>query len=381
MKSAALSLAALSLAFGACFVQPDAEIAAAVPDGGGAATVADGAVAPAPTQGGGGSAGDAAASVECLGYDANLAPKLATSTGTFLATGVGRRSTFSLDGAHWQNNEYVPDLADAAPGTGDIQATARGNGVLVAAASAGVMTSVDGLTWTERAVPETKPYVQYADGFSAVAFGKGVFVVSAGPRFSPLAFFHSTDGIDWPAPTVVSEDQCCRALNAIAFADDKFVAVGAARRTVVSDDGIAWRDDRTGSTDETFAYESVTFGNGVWVAVGSHSVLAWSQNGSDWNDASSVEIIGDFRNVVFDGTKFLTCARLACYSSPDGKTWTQAPGAISDPRPTVSLVYQGGVYVGLDAPATLMTSTDGLAWTPVFCGEAPALTSLAFVPR
>lgn len=381
MKVVALSLAALSLAFAACFVRPDDEAAAAAAPDGGVAVATDGSVAPPATQGGGGAASDAAVSAECIGYDSNLAPKVATPSGTFIATGVGRRSTFSVDGTHWQNNEYVPDLPDAAAGTGDIRATALGNGILVAAASAGVMTSVDGLTWTERRVPETRPYVHYEDGFGAAAFGKGVFVVAAGPRFNPLAFFHSTDGIEWQAPTVVGEEQCCRALNAITFADEKFVAVGAARRTVVSDDGIAWRDDRMASADDTYAYTAVAYGNGTWVTVGMHSALAWSQNGSDWTDASTTDVLGDFRNLVFDGTKFLTCARLACYTSADGKTWTQAPGSISDPRPAVSIVVRDGVYVGLDTPATLMTSADGIAWTPVYCGEAPVLTSLTFVPR
>ena len=378
MRLLALALGLPSLVFVACFVQPATVVLP--PDGGSLPSLAEAGAAQSAPPTLGGAPSDAAVSVECLGQDPNLAPQLAAAGGTFIATGVGRRTTFSLDGAHWSNNEYGRPIGDAGSATGDIQAIAQGNGVLVAAASGGVLSSPDGLTWTALAVPLSDRHEDRRDGYGAVAFGNGVFVLASAPIYRSLGFFRSTDGIEWQPPTFVTEDLCCRAINAITFADGKFVGVGNSRRTVVSNDGVAWRDDRLGSLDETNTYEAVAFGNGVWVSVGMHSVLGWSANGSDWNDVSSTEVIGDFRNLVFDGAKFLTCARLACYVSTDGKVWAAA-GVISDPRPATSIVYRDGVYVGLDAPATLMTSTDGLGWTPVYCGDAPALTSLTFVPR
>jgi hypothetical protein len=126
--------------------------------------------------------------------------------------------------------------------------------------------------------------------------------------------------------------------------------------------------------------------------VGEPSILAWSPDGVAWTFSSAppsadaaapVQPLtpGNFRSVAFDGSKFVTCVTFTCYSSTDGKTWTEAPGNQFDPRPTHGMLYQDGVFIGLAIPATILTSADGFAWQPVFCGEPPQLRTVAFKPN
>ena len=374
-----------------CYVMPDAAPAdtcdACAADGGETPQGASAAQAPVNDT----SDFDGGATTTCVGWDPALAPRAPGAAGAFVATGVEQRSAVSPDGVHWSVRESTAPAPDAGDPRWDLQGHVVAENLHVAAATSGIMTSIDGVTWTAQTLPEVKKYVSYHDGFYAVAYGKGRFVTAASPSNNPAAFYHSEDGVTWDAPTVSSDSVHSLGIRALAFADDKFVAVGEGRRTVTSDDGKTWHDDhQNGNVREV--YTALAFGNGVWVAVGhvvppssgigvgAPALFTWSNDGKTWHDASKLEIVGIFANLAFDGHRFVTCARLGCWASETGQEWTQLPGDIGDPRPTVALTHAGGVFVGLDAPATLMTSSDGSRWTPVFCGEAPALTALTFAP-
>jgi hypothetical protein len=328
---------------------------------------------------------DAAAAARCPGVDLAQAPKLSGANGKLVAAGFAQRSTISGDGVTWELDQHVAEV-DAAEPAVVFSAIAAGPGLLVAAAGRGVFTSNDGATWTPRAVPNVSQYVRYDNGFVAAAYGKGRYVVAASASYNKQAFYQSADGVTWPdAPFVPNEiDVCCRPIRAIVFANDKFVAVGAARRSIVSDDGISWHDDRSPvdqdgkMLDDSVSYYGLAFGNGRWVAVGLRSIIAHSPNGIDWTDATT-KPVGDFMSVVFDGSKFITCARTGCFSSTDGVTWTSGPGTLTDPRPTIAMMREGSLFIGLDVPAKILTSNDGMTWTPVFCGAPPQLRSLGFL--
>lgn len=350
---------------------------------GGAGSTADGQVPTASS-----SNVDASYTNVCIGFDAAAAPR-ATLSGSLIAAGVAQRRAFSNDAVNWQDDSYVVPDVDASTPIFNLLSIAVGPSMMVAAADRGIMTSPDGKSWTVQTLPEVRQYVPYFSGFRAAAYGKGVYVVAASADYNDQAFFHSTDGVTWPQPSVVA-DECCHPINALAFGGDKFVGVGTGLRTIVSDDGVSWRNNQPAYSGAHFT--SVTFGNGVWVAVGLPSIIAWSPDGVAWTfvstppsdnpDAAPAPLsVGNFRSVVFDGAKFVTCVSFACYSSSDGKSWTQGPGAQFDPRPDLYLRFQEGMFVGIAAPATILTSADGLAWQPVFCGQPPELRTLAFKPN
>jgi hypothetical protein len=178
-----------------------------------------------------------------------------------------------------------------------------------------VMTSPDGITWTERLVPTGSLT------WISVTFGNGLFVAVSSLSYNLYAVITSPDGINWTERTAPSGFW-----ESVTFGNNLFVAVGDNSSTPVmtSPDGITWTS-RTGVTNQ---WQSVTFGNGLFVAV--------SSNGS--------------------GNRVIT--------SPDGITWTSRTSAADNFWESVT--YGNGLFVAVASsglPSRIMTSPDGITWT------------------
>lgn len=114
-----------------------------------------------------------------------------------------------------------------------------------------------------------------------------------------------------------------------------------------------------------FTLLEATWGNGLFVAVGSYGVIATSDNGEDWTVRESgtdewlwsvyFDEVDDRFIAVGDGSTML--------SSSDGVAWIPVPISINSGDPSIRSVARGsGIWV---APTDLgtMVSTDGLSWT------------------
>ena len=126
-----------------------------------------------------------------------------------------------------------------------------GNGMFVAVGNSGrIVTSTDGITWTEQTSPISAM-------LWLVTYGNGMFVV-----FSDSGnIVTSTDGITWTKQTSPVSTR----LDSVTYANGMFVAVGNSGSIVTSTDGITWTKQTSPvSTD----FRSVTYGNGMFVAVG-----------------------------------------------------------------------------------------------------------------
>jgi hypothetical protein len=138
---------------------------------------------------------------------------------------------------------------------------AYGNGIFVLAASSGTRTSTDGLNWT--------PPQYIYDGVQIVTCGAGRFVASG--DHMQLA---STDGVNWaqtPLPTTLQYPQ------ALTYGDGLYVAFAFATAVVLhSTNGLDWVVHTANLPTNAHAF-ALTFGNGVFVAVGAN----W--NGLDYD--------------------------------------------------------------------------------------------------
>jgi hypothetical protein len=172
--------------------------------------------------------------------------------GCFLALGgdpgaVGVASAFvstSTDGTTWSDFQSIS-------GKYMLRRAAFGNGLFVGVGDRGRRAySRDGLHWDD--VPGVKPLDTLID----IAFGNGVFVGVGlhGLRRS------TRDGVTWSEPLRGREGEH---LNAIVWADDRFVAV-APGATFLSPDGQTW--ERLPNTDAplTFCYGRGTFLGARW---------------------------------------------------------------------------------------------------------------------
>ena len=241
-----------------------------------------------------------------------------------------------------------------------------GDGLFVAVgASDQVMTSADGINWTE----------QQGGGDSdvdwvSVAYGGGRFVAVGSGFINANRVMTSTDGENWtagPAPNIT--------LNSIAYGNDKFVAVsGRGTSTVMtSPNGVDWTSQDAAENLELWG--SVTYGDGLFVVVGvvndeNPNGVMTSPDGINWTAREAAEQDG-WLSVTYGDGMFVALGRDGgLMTSPNGIEWT-AREAVGQTR-WRSVTHGGGLFVAVGSDsiqhfgseqAQVMTSTDGITWT------------------
>jgi outer membrane protein OmpA-like peptidoglycan-associated protein len=262
------------------------------------------------------------------------------------------------------------------------QSVAYGNGTFVAVGfktssvnsktvvESQIMSSRDGVTWTSRVPAEG------TNEWRSVAFGNDVFVAVSScaraqawmyqdpcdQRTSPV--MTSTDGITWVGRATDKKDDWWR----VAWGSEGFVAVSriatttGSNQAMTSTDGITW----TYRTMPSDSWDSVSFGAGKYVAVGTNKI-AYSSDGALWTAATNIDT-ASFKSVAYGPAGFVALAggfnneSDKMMNSTDGVAW--APGTAPASRDWRSVTYGDGGYVAVGA-AGIMTSTDLGSWTMV----------------
>jgi len=246
--------------------------------------------------------------------------------GRFFAVGQNFKIASSIDGINWTNMTNNTQL-DIWFHIIDIT---WGNGMYVAVGQKGrAAYSPDGLNWTVVNVPSFYDYWEDYWIWS-VSYGNGRFVaVGAGGRMA-----YSENGINWTAmqgPFFSSTDSTC-----IYWINDRFFAGGSSQLgysftginnwTYIAD--MTGQNNYFGST-----IYSITYGNGMFVAVTSDGRIVYSLSGTNWLLATN-NILGignAIRGVIWGNDRFIAVGhngRMA--HSRDGINWTaiQAGGGI-----------------------------------------------------
>jgi hypothetical protein len=227
--------------------------------------------------------------------------------------------------------------------------------------------TVDAQNWTIRNPQLLGPQLTAVASSSsrAVAVGYSGHVVS------------SSDGLSWSAQNLGPN----RHLADIIYAAGRFVAVGALNDAAgvrslafTSTDGSTWTERPTSSR----AWKSLAYGNGLFVAVGDHTIDT-SPDGIAWTRRAPY-LYSQLQGVAYGNGMFVTVGtwtddRGGSYqcvqSSRDGVNWTGvgAPTA----APLRSIAFGSGQFVMVGDNGLIFTSADGAAWT-----QQNAQTSAAF---
>jgi uncharacterized protein YmfQ (DUF2313 family) len=150
-----------------------------------------------------------------------------------------------------------------------------------------LLSSPDAQTWTEQANPKNI-------GLNGAAFGAGVFVAVGNADGADAYIITSPNGA---APWTERANAKNKALYAVAHnglsgADSLFVAVGEADGTdayiLTSADGATWAEK---TNPKNFSLRGVTYGNGLWVAVGDSdgvdNYIITSEDGITWAEVTN----------------------------------------------------------------------------------------------
>jgi hypothetical protein len=218
-----------------------------------------------------------------------------------------------------------------------------GNGLFVAVAgNMYIDTSSDGTTWSSRSLPSGFSY-----SLNAVAYGGGSFVgINSGTVGKLIT---SSNGISWSTQDVVSG----QGWSAIAYGDNKFVAVGASSvRVLTGGTSPAVTTQAASSVSAT----SVT-ANGTIISEGTASSTARGfVYGADTSYGATTTEAGTFGSGTFSASlSGLTCGTLYHYASyatsdfgtsygTDTTFTTSDCAAEAEPSTTRR---DGGVVVGL----------------------------------
>jgi photosystem II stability/assembly factor-like uncharacterized protein len=184
--------------------------------------------------------------------------------------------------------------------------------------------------------------------------------------------------------------------NAIIFADNKFIAVGAYGSIATSSDGLEWTLTQLPNASESTYGQGVAFGGGRFVVTAGTGRIDTSEDALNWRTfqrwSSPAIAYGNGRFVtlaLFDAIKGLF--------SPDGETWTEFVANIPvwlDPTCTDAtncfklnrindLIFLDGQFLALtryiklnprfiqsEFRAIIFTSADGQHWTEKTIGGA-----------
>ncbi len=271
----------------------------------------------------------------------------------------GSGTTSQLNGVCYGNNQFVAVGTGYFPGGGGDSTT--------------IVTSPDGITWNRR------PSETTSGPLLAIVYGGSQFVAVGFPG----SVVTSSDGLTWTSRGSGAIGLTGHTLSGIAFANNQFIAPGPnwppqSRSTfIMSSDGLTWTNHPSGLTN---ALSAIAYGNNLYVAVGggwdpttgaeygailtSPDGLVWTARPSGTTNFLSAIAFGNNQFVAVGGGNGLSDSTgNAVVTSSDGVTWTRRTSGISVPLNGIAYGQNQFVAVGGGYPGTILTSPDGANWT------------------
>ncbi|OGG61897.1 hypothetical protein A3C87_00680 [Candidatus Kaiserbacteria bacterium RIFCSPHIGHO2_02_FULL_49_34] len=173
-------------------------------------------------------------------------------------------------------------------------------------------------------------------------------------------------GVEWTSRVSAADNFW----NSVTYGNGLFVAVastGFGNRVMTSPDGITWTS-QTSAADN--AWGSVTYGNGLFVAVAGNGIgdrVMTSPDGITWTTQTSAAD-NSWVGVTYGNGLFVAVSNdstvNSVMTSPDGITWTSRTSATTNQWSSVT--YGNGLFVAVSSNGTgdrVMTSPDGITWT------------------
>jgi hypothetical protein len=152
----------------------------------------------------------------------------------------------------------------------------------------------------------------------------------------------------------------------ITYGNGLYVAVGSSGKLATSPDGITWTQQT--SSFGTTTIQGIAYGNGLWVAVGSSGKLATSSDGITWTQQTSSFETTTILDVAYgEGTYIAVGDSGKLATSSDGITWTQRTSSFGTTN-IRRITYGNGLYVAVGLSGKLATSPDGITWTQRISG-------------
>lgn len=274
--------------------------------------------------------------------------------GQFLASGTnGSIHTLAIsrdDGATWVSAGALP-----APFSNANDSSFTWNGSIycaVSPANGACATSPDGVTWTVGSLPVSVAAKSY------MVYGGGKFVVVC---YNSTIGFFSVDGLNWTQVALPAAN----GWRAIAYGAGKFVTVDwNTVATAYSTDGVKWT---AGALPASVVWgQDIAWNGTIFCCIADNKAFsATSPDGITWT-SRAMPISTVWQGIDWNGSVWCAVARNSAIAatSPDGVTWTQE--VLPASQAWYDVKWDGVKFLAVAAgSATAATSPDGAVWTPV----------------
>ena len=259
----------------------------------------------------------------------------------------------------------------------DLPSSANSNGLFVTVGNVGsILTSSDGISWTERTSGTT-------NNLHGVTYGGGL-VLTVGDNGTILT---SSDGSTWTSRTSGITNN----LYGVTYGGGLFVTVGDNGTILTSSDGTTWANT-SANKRTTLRYFSkadaqhlygVTYGDGLFVTVGGDATIFTSSDGTTWTEngqdfRSKWENGQYFKAVTYRNKLFVLVGRVGkIFNSPDGITWKQRKAGTGSNLTGVTYSHtcgkvewkgldaglcKNGIFLAVGKGGKIITSFDGNWW-------------------
>lgn len=280
--------------------------------------------------------------------------------GVYIAVGNGGVISRSTDGVNWSK------VAPSPTSNSLTMVKYLNNKFWAVGVSGTVMSSADGLTWNVGVYPDVTATntiidIDYKDGKYAVGDSNG------------KVYFSTTGGTgSWGSGTSLAPAQI--QINYLANLNGIWFAIDANGKVYKSTDGSNW-------SSFTLAKQvfGATYGNGTYVIYSqSGGSVFTSTDASNWTEVSLPSGATWYGMTYGNGAFILVGNNGYILRSTDGANWTTVDPFVN------RAIYNNGLYVavGNNSPSgtifgTILSSTDGMAWTNRLT-TAGNLTSVAY---
>ncbi len=322
---------------------------------------------------------------------------VAYSGSLYVAVGFTGKVLTSSDGENWSEvGAGIADILHSLAWTG--------SAFVAGGSSNAVYTSSDGINWTTHSVDAVSSTTSIPD---LEVLGGVLYAVARGALDNDL-FVSGDDGASWTAyqtgaasslysitKKASSWNVVGRAgvilnssaistwtsassgipsgLGAIAKKDDSSIIVAAGGGvTLTSTDGSTWTDVQHLNKN----FQDITYGNGVFVAVGSSGVIKTSPDGINWSSMNS-GIASRLNSVIWDGARFVVVGDSGkILTSTDGTVWAEQSSGVTQELNRIA--WSGSEYIAVGSNGTILRSTDSVSWSSLASNTSQALTGIVW---
>jgi hypothetical protein len=247
----------------------------------------------------------------------------------------------------------------------NLSAVIFGNGLFVAVGDNGttIAISPDGMRWTENKFEDP---VGSPISFYEPVYENDVFVAVGGPlfQFGIIGLYSSSDGINWKRASstggfLINYEMTYA--NGMFWALKESISlhpIPPGLSVVTSIDGVTWvRMEELVTSDFVMPYPAkITYGNGLFVAVGRGGMIFNSPDMTKWTKRTS-GIVEGLSDVTYGAGIFVAIgSKGRILDSPDGKHWTVWLDTQGFEQNLFGVCYGNGTFVIVGADGIILQS-------------------------